>query len=236
MAPQNSKIEVKLLRSRSGKVIFLESGPDFVELLISLMNTPLGGLLDTTQKSVETDDVHALVSLKTSLSNLGSQSFVPGKTSSAAIPAARSTDQLMGRAACAVYCSNCGQTRIPNGNFCTSCGYAGYLQQTQPQEPNLKDNCKFMVTDSLDVFESSTIMAIELMKEHVEDFRNIKTSTETVTEKCVKKLILCSILGCQDVLTQIFPDADGQETKETQETESSIGSIGSFEPVDQPEF
>lgn len=51
---------------------------------------------------------------------------------------------------------------------------------------NLKDNGKFMVTDALEVFESSTIIAMELVKEHVDDFRHIKTSTETVTEEIVK--------------------------------------------------
>ena len=86
-----------------------------------------------------------------------------------------------------------------------------------------------MVTDSLEVLESSTITMLELMKEHVNDLKSIKTSTEKVTEESVKKLILCSIMGAKDVLTQVFPPV-------ASETESSSVSDGSFEPVDQPEF
>ena len=90
----------------------------------------------------------------------------------------------------------------------------------------LKDNCKFMVTDSLEVFGSSTIMAMELMKEHVDDFRRIKTSTEFVDQEIARKLVLCSMLGSKTVLTEIFPEADAHET------ESSIVSDSSFEAID----
>lgn len=63
-----------------------------------------------------------------------------------------------------------------------------------------------MVTDSLKVLESSTITALDLMKDHVEDFRSIKTSAQAVTPKILRKLVLRSMLGSKTVLTDIFQD------------------------------
>ena len=77
-----------------------------------------------------------------------------------------------------------------------------------------------MVTDNLQIFESSTIKAMELMKEHVDDFRGIQTATVTVNENYVRKFILCTLLGSKNVFTELFPD--GGE------------SDGSFEVVDPP--
>ena len=65
-----------------------------------------------------------------------------------------------------------------------------------------------MVTDSLKVLESSTITALDLMKDHVEDFRSIKTSAQTVTPKILRRLVLRSMLGSKTVLTDIFPDGE----------------------------
>lgn len=235
------KMEVKLLRTSHGKVIFLESGPDFVELMFSLMNAPLGSLLYSFAPKAK--DLHPLVGLKESICRLGSTSFLPGKSAPIAVPKLKTMEQLMKGTATPqpqpavppvvlpVHCGGCNCTRHPNtaGN-CPSCGRYIYAvqQQDQPAQPNLKDNCKFMVTDSLEVLESSTITMLELMKEHVNDLKSIKTSTEKVTEESVKKLILCSIMGAKDVLTQVFPPV-------ASETESSSVSDGSFEPVDQPE-
>ena len=206
---------------------------------MSIMNAPLSGLLAISNiKSVETGDLHPLVGLKTSLSNLGPQSFVPGKSASTAIPGTFSMQQLMKGSSVANILNNpsweacprgCLQA-FPKGYACPECEYehGAYVapQHLQSVVANLKDNGKFMVTDALEVFESSTIIAMELVKEHVDDFRHIKTSTETVTEEIVRKLIVCSMLGFKEVLTEIFPDADAHET------ESSIGSDGSFEAID----
>ena len=214
------------------------------ELMMSIMNAPLSGLLAISNiKSVETGDLHPLVGLKTSLSNLGPQSFVPGVSASTAIPGAFSMQQLLtGSWATSVLnqpswerCPQGCSYAFPKGNVCPECGGGGYHlgaaypPHQQPVVVNLKDNGKFMVTDALEVFESSTIMAMELMKEHVEDFRCIKTSTETVTEEIVRKLIVCSMLGSQKVLTEIFPDTDVHETA------SSVVSDGSFEAIDAKE-
>ena len=50
------KIEVKLLRSQSGQVIFLETGRDFVELLFAIMNAPLSSLISNFSQGV--NDLH----------------------------------------------------------------------------------------------------------------------------------------------------------------------------------
>ena len=65
-----------------------------------------------------------------------------------------------------------------------------------------------MVTDSLKVLESSTITALQLMKDHVDDFGSIKTSTHILTPEIVQKLVLRGMLGSSTVLTDIFPDED----------------------------
>ena len=84
------KIEVKLLRSESGQVIFLESGPDFAELMYGIMNTPLSSLLPSSAK----DDCPFL-DLKESLQNLGSQSFAVGKDGGSFIPKTSNMKELM---------------------------------------------------------------------------------------------------------------------------------------------
>lgn len=216
------------------------------------MSAPLCSLLPTVSgKGVEKDDLHTLVGLKKSLLGLGSQSFAT-KRPAAFIPQTLSMEQLM---MCAIKEGNEtpgsdseeNQIVLAQQNYYTYLGYAGYggpmhnafgprqasaRQVDQQKGKNneskrfLKDNCKFMVTDSLEVFESSTIMAMELMKEHVDDFRRIKTSTEFVDQEIARKLVLCSMLGSKTVLTEIFPIADAHET------ESSIVSDGSFEAID----
>ena len=86
------KIEVKLLRSQSGQVIFLETRRDFVELLFAIMNAPLSSLISNFSQGV--NDLHPFLDLKESLQNLGPQSFASGKAGAAFIPKACSTKEL----------------------------------------------------------------------------------------------------------------------------------------------
>ena len=78
----------------------------------------------------------------------------------------------------------------------------------------LKETVKFMVTDSLEVFEASTVKAMELMKAEVRDFKDISTTTVTLTETVVKKLILHSMMGGKHVLTDLFPVDSDASTSE----------------------
>lgn len=194
------KIEVKLLRSQSGQVIFLETGRDFVELLFAIMNAPLSGLISNSSKGMQ-NDLHPFLDLKESLQSLGPQSFASGKDGAAFIPETCTTKELRDWAKKKAKASNPQEHQI-----------VPYYGQVQSQKGHslgpfiLKDNCKFMVTDSLKVLESSTITALDLMKDHVEDFRSIKTSTQAVTPKIVRKLVLRGMLGSTTVLTDIFPD------------------------------
>ena len=199
------KIEVKLLRSQSGQVIFLETGRDFVELLFAIMNAPLSCLLSNSSSKGVQNDLHPFLDLKESLQNLGPQSFASGKDGAAFIPKTCTTKELRDWAKeKAKASSNPKEHQIVP--------YYGRVQSQKdhslgPLGPFiLKDNCKFMVTDSLKVLESSTITALDLMKDHVEDFRSIKTSAQAVTPKILRKLVLRSMLGSKTVLTDIFPD------------------------------
>eukprot|EP00434_Breviolum_minutum_P020935 symbB.v1.2.018470.t3/scaffold1468.1/size117071/6 len=153
------QMEVQLLRSPGGKVVFLETGPDFVELMIKMMNTPLAALLASSSpmsgKDAE-DDTHPWLSLQKSLASLGASSFLNGAPSKAT-PAEFSIPQVI--------------------NQCTNVQNKHALSNRASQGLVLKDNSKFMVTDNLQIFESSTIKAMELMKEHVDDFRGIQTAT-----------------------------------------------------------
>ncbi|CAL1168436.1 unnamed protein product [Cladocopium goreaui] len=199
------KIEVKLLRSQSGQVIFLETGRDFVELLFAIMNAPLSRLISNSSSKGVQNDLHPFLDLKESLQNLGPQSFTSGKDGAAFIPKTCTTKDLRDWAKeKAKASSNPKEHQIVP--------YYGRVQSQKdhslgPLGPFiLKDNCKFMVTDSLKVLESSTITALDLMKDHVEDFRSIKTSAQAVTPKILRKLVLRSMLGSKTVLTDIFPD------------------------------
>ena len=207
------------------------------ELMIKMMNAPLASLLASSCPKRCKDDegkTHPWLSLQQSLASLGASSFLNGAPSKAT-PAEFSIPQVINQ--CTNRKSNmssqCTNQKSFSGNFmnmgnniCPSCG--DYLHQCcctptgnrAQQGLVLKDNCKFMVTDNLQIFESSTIKAMELMKEHVDDFRGIQTATVTVNEDYVRKFILCSLLGSKNVFTELFPD--GGE------------SDGSFEAIDPP--
>eukprot|EP00435_Cladocopium_sp_Y103_P007568 s2972_g2.t1 len=190
--------------------------------MFSIMNAPLGSLLGTRKETGT--DLHPLVGLKKSMQNLGSASFMPGKTAGTAVPQFKPMEQLVNcgpapQPGTYYYCQSCCQNRYPNANgFCSGCS------QPFPGMQHLKDNSKFMVTDSLEVLESSTITALELLKEHVNDLKSIKTAVEKVMEESLKKLVVFSMLGAKDVLTKVFPGV-------ASETECSSASDGSFEGV-----
>ena len=170
--------------------------------MIKMMNTPLAALLASSGslsgKDAE-DNKHPWLSLQKSLASLGASSFVNGAQSKP-MPAEFSIPQVINQ------CTN-----VQNKHASSNRASQGLV---------LKDNSKFMVTDNLQIFESSTIKAMELMKEHVDDFRGIQTATVTVNEDYVRKFILCGLLGSKKVFTQLFPD--GGE------------SDGSFEAIDPP--
>ena len=71
----------------------------------------------------------------------------------------------------------------------------------------LKDNAKFMVTDSLDIFEASIVKAMEQVKNKVGALGDITTSEAIMTEECVKKLFVHSLHGSKTVLSEVFPSS-----------------------------
>eukprot|EP00438_Fugacium_kawagutii_P025843 Skav200521 [mRNA] locus=scaffold450:590342:591016:- [translate_table: standard] len=208
------EIEVKVLRAPSGKVIFLESGPEFVELMFGIMNAPLSSLLPTHTSD---GDLNPFVDLKESLCSLGGSSFVAGKDGGKFIPKESSMKELMKCAKKASATQASAESSIVP--------YRGAPVQPTNNPSILKENCKFMVTNSLQVFESSMVTGLELMKDHVGDFHSIKTSTESLTGQKLRNLLLYGMLGSETVLTDIFPDesmvesdtgsggVDGQQNK-----------------------
>lgn len=196
------EIEVKLLRAPSGKVIFMESGPEFVELMFGIMNAPLSSLLPSNRST----GVNPFMGLKESLCSLGGSSFVAGKDGAKFMPEQSSMKELMN------FAKKAGATQA-SAERCSYCRsscydivpYRGAHVHPTNKPSILKDNCKFMVTDSLQVFESSMVIGLELMKDHVDGFHSIKTSIQSLTEKQLKKLLFYGMLGSPTVLTDMFP-------------------------------
>ena len=196
--------------------------------MFKMMNSSVCGLLASScpKISKDTEDsTHPWICLRQSLASLGASSFMNGaqyKPMSAQFNIPQAINQ------CTVQASqvNKGNNNNNGSSHCPRCSqYWQNCRCTQTDSRTqqglvLKDNSKFMVTDNLQVFESSTIKAMELMKEHVDDFRGIQTATVSVTEDYVRKFILCSLLGSNNVFTELFPD--GGE------------SDGSFEAIDPP--
>ena len=231
---RHSAMEVQLLHGPDGKVIFLECGSDFVEVMFDIMKTPLSSLLGVCPMQQEKEQQHPLLAMRKSLCDLGKQSFV-GERPDDAVPKAISISEIMKTATTT---TPNGYRTNPNGSLaCTSCNYVfnphgnlGYEQQcphcrcpkASTSKSILKDNCKFMINDSLMVFESSMVKAMELIKGKADGFHDIKTSSATVTEDTVKKLIFRSLLGSKTVLTDLFPDCSAAKSE-------SGESAGSFE-------
>lgn len=180
-----SRIEVQLLRSTKGEVIFMEVDSDFVELLFKIMKSPIAELLGACRPEDEHEEPHhAMLSLHKSLGRLGAKTFLAG-------------------------CQGDALPKIPSIGQIYN-GHSG----SHANKDLLKETVKFMVTDSLEVFEASTVKAMELMKAEVRDFQDIITTTMTLTETLVKKLILHSMMGGKHVLTDLFPVDSDASTSE----------------------
>ena len=238
---RNIEIEIQMLHGPDGKVIFMECGSDFVELMFGIMKAPLSSLVGVCPHE---DDVHPFMSIRKSLSDLGKQSFINNNRPDDALakPIDFSLTPKTTSGGIAQYPPP-GYTKVGTSSLrCQSCTgqfnpttYPSYSQQCPlcnkmhgnvaiVSQPMLKDNCKFMVTDSLKVFEASMVKAMELIKNKANGFGEVKTSSATVTEECVKKLILRSMLGSKTVLTDLFGDSLAAKN------ESAEGeSISSFE-------
>ncbi|CAE8681636.1 unnamed protein product, partial [Polarella glacialis] len=136
-------------------------------------------------------------------------------------------------------CGNCRsqRTNIPVCTFCNWCDvcsldHLGYIVEglTAPAataQTAFKDTAKFMVTNSLEVFEASPVKMVELMTAMVDGFKGIRTCTIQVTPEKMKQLVLNSLLGSCKVLTDTFPV--GEADLVVDELGSDAGTQGSFE-------
>eukprot|EP00971_Amphidinium_carterae_P282271 5603590-Amphidinium_carterae.1 len=61
-----------------------------------------------------------------------------------------------------------------------------------------------MITDQLEVFEASPTKMLELLAEHVEGFKGLKTCIVQVTSEHLKQILLRGLLGSKKVLTETF--------------------------------
>ena len=235
-------MEVQLIYAPDGKVIFMECGSDFVELMFDIMKAPLSSLCPMMRG----DDEHPLMSMRKSMLGFGKQSFIndecvntlPEPIDISKIVEAngdfdpqlpegyRRTNQP--DQPLVLQCVSCNYAFYPNQcpNYvlqCPSC-CAGKKMHDYRLQPKLKNNAKFMVMDSLNIVEASSVKTLELIKSKVDTVGEVNLSSCTVTEECVKKLILRSLLGSKTILSDVFGDS-GAAKGESAEGES----ISSFE-------
>lgn len=131
-------------------------------------------------------------------------------------------------------CSVCktGQVRTcTHCDLCDACSLAelGYQIEGVPErvaQSAFKESAKFMVTNTLEVFEASPVKMVELMAGTVDSFKGMRTCTVLVTEDHIKQLLLRSLLGSTQVLSETFAHCD---EKKDHEVASSLGSEGSFD-------
>ncbi|CAK9102759.1 unnamed protein product [Durusdinium trenchii] len=211
---ESDGMKVQVLRGTDGKVIFLEGGSDFVEMMFKLMQSPLSSLLGVCPMNQESA-LSPLVVLRKSLSELALQSFAKGRLPDETLPGPIETSEIMKmkpfgtdgftdfkkRRRSRSWRSGSSSSSRPRSKHRSR---SRSLRRREHSEGILKDNCKFMVTDSLEVFESSTVKAMELMQGKVRGFGDIKTSSATVSKECVQNLIQQSLRGSRTVLSQVL--------------------------------
>eukprot|EP00730_Choanoeca_flexa_P006399 TRINITY_DN12147_c0_g2_i4.p1 TRINITY_DN12147_c0_g2~~TRINITY_DN12147_c0_g2_i4.p1 ORF type:complete len:291 (+),score=73.77 TRINITY_DN12147_c0_g2_i4:368-1240(+) len=122
------------------------------------------------------------------------------------------------------FCCVCQQQLQYNGpapdclaSHCANChtNYNTYVQRcrqqfgmqvvaasdTTPTTPALKPTVKFLVTNELEVFENSTIKAIQLMSKANVQLDRARTVTVTITEAKFKMMLACMLLNSKTILT-----------------------------------
>lgn len=134
-------------------------------------------------------------------------------------------------------CTQCGAL---NARTCCSCQWCdacslillGYEVPGMPSQANadptgsFKDVAKFMVTNSLEVFEASPVKMIELVSQVVDSFKGLKTCSVQVTPDHLKEIAVRGFLGSEKVLTDTFGNC---EVQSEHELGSDAGTDGSFE-------
>eukprot|EP00419_Tripos_fusus_P090619 CAMPEP_0172841664 /NCGR_PEP_ID=MMETSP1075-20121228/30145_1 /TAXON_ID=2916 /ORGANISM="Ceratium fusus, Strain PA161109" /LENGTH=300 /DNA_ID=CAMNT_0013685669 /DNA_START=40 /DNA_END=939 /DNA_ORIENTATION=+ len=136
-------------------------------------------------------------------------------------------------------CTQCG---VSNARTCNSCQWCDACSLTlsgfelpgmpPPQAAkacptgSFKDTAKFMVTNSLEVFEASPVKMIELVSQVVDGFKGLKTCTAQVTPDHLKEIALRGLLGSEKVLTDTFGNC---EVQCEHELGSNAGTDGSFD-------
>eukprot|EP00928_Gymnodinium_smaydae_P051193 TRINITY_DN34713_c0_g1_i1.p1 TRINITY_DN34713_c0_g1~~TRINITY_DN34713_c0_g1_i1.p1 ORF type:complete len:357 (+),score=49.37 TRINITY_DN34713_c0_g1_i1:59-1072(+) len=323
-------MEVQLLRTSSGEVVFLEAPAEFVDLLVKLLHAPLGAVLQSCADEVAPGTEHPLLCLSGAIPQLKDTLCIKKKNELLPdtlniekllkLPMNKATKDPPTHCLCCLkmhgqvrkvtpnspcgFCNyispieskktaepKCPKCAVPRdltkGVFCPSCGYQSpsivtlkLLQDwdhcakcaasgngkhemvrghpcAQCQEPNcrtcnnctwcdacsvldlgyafeeatsktryLKDFGKYMVTNTLEVFEASPVKMLELISRFSDNFKGLKTSTVRVNPDQVKKLVLYSLLGSTTVLTESFKDC---EVSNENELGSDAGTDGSFE-------
>lgn len=132
-------------------------------------------------------------------------------------------------------CTSCSSAAARACSFCSSCDVCtirdlGYTVTGMPAETpytpcTFKETAKFMVTNTLEVFEASPVKMVELMSGTVDSFKGIKTCSMKVTPDLIKQLVLRSLLGSAQVLTETFQSGGEVE----HDIGSDLGTEGSFE-------
>ncbi|CAK0843745.1 unnamed protein product [Prorocentrum cordatum] len=104
----------------------------------------------------------------------------------------------------------------------------------------VKDTVKreiiFLVTNRMEMFQSSSTLAIELIaKNNGDSLKGIHSETVRVTASALRRILIGSLLGREDVLDFAFPTAAKQTSEEGDDTsETSDHSFQLAGPSDSP--
>lgn len=166
-----------LVETTTKKVLYLEAGADFVDLLFSLLALPIGSLMkllaEKSPPSASLSDA-PLLSLFRSVQNLDNSYFRQADTSRAqillpendskllALTDVNDSKQLKGAAPLCISCRK--PISISHGASYQYCGYCGTTQNvTSDKVGFVEKNVTFMVTKDLEVLPASVIKTIEIL-------------------------------------------------------------------------
>jgi hypothetical protein len=190
-----------LVEKTTKKVLYLEAGADFVDLLFSLLALPIGSLMkllaEKSPPSASLSDA-PLLSLFQSVQNLDNSYFRQADTSRAHILLPENDSKLL-----ALTDVNGSKQKKPVPGFCSGCRRIVNIDPSGPRTHHCP-SCRtlqnvtidamgfvekfvtFMVTKNLEVLPTSVIKTIEILNaSKVKDMDRLEGQKQTVTKEMV---------------------------------------------------
>jgi hypothetical protein len=188
-----------LVEKTTKKVLYLEAGADFVDLLFSLLVLPIGSLIkllaEKSPPSASLSDA-PLLSLFRSVQTLDNSYFRQADTSRTQILLPENDSKLLTltdvnaskQEGAAPIGNNCRRpVSINHGARTQYCGYCGTTQNVTCDKVGfVEKNVTFMVTKDLEVLPASVIKTIEILNaSKVKDMDRLEGQKQTVTKEMV---------------------------------------------------